>query len=163
MGLARFQQEAGGYDTTAAAGLTLSGQVMGTIDYMSSEQAMDTHRADERSDVYSLGCTLFYLLMGRALYPEETITKKIMAHREEPVPSLCALRRDVPKDLDAVFQKMVAKQAKDRSESNRTLRRTQAFFAAPVTRPSSPAARLARWATSRQYSRRFSNWSFAID
>ncbi len=113
MGLARVDGTAGAIDN----GLTRDGQVMGTLDYMAPEQAIDTHQADARSDIYSLGCTLHYLLVGRGPFTGESVGQKIVAHREQPVPSLRTLRPDVPESLDAVFQKMLAKKPQDRQAS----------------------------------------------
>ncbi|NLY00187.1 MAG: protein kinase [Rhodopirellula sp.] len=117
MGLARIQETAGEADATADDGLTQSGQVMGTFDYMPPEQALDTKTADVRADIYSLGCTLHYLLIGRSPFGGDTVGKKMLAHREHPIPSLRELRSDVPKSLDDVFQKMLAKRPEDRQPS----------------------------------------------
>jgi len=117
MGLARLNETVGALDLTAQETLTGTGQAMGTIDYMPPEQAENTKTVDERADIYSLGCTLYYLLTGRATYHGDTTVNKLLAHREAPIPSLRAERPDAPEALDAVFQKMVGKRPKDRQGS----------------------------------------------
>jgi serine/threonine protein kinase len=105
MGLARVETSSGADQSD----LTGSGQIMGTIDYMAPEQAVNPKNADQRADIYSLGITLWYLLVGRLPFSGETVLEKLVAHREDPVPSLAAVRRDVSRELDAVFERMVAK------------------------------------------------------
>jgi len=117
MGLARMEEKVADADAAADDGLTVSGQVMGTLDYMPPEQALDTKTADARADIYSLGCTLYYLLAGRSPYSGETVGQKIVAHREDPIPSLRKPRKDVPESLDAVFRKMLAKRPEARQQS----------------------------------------------
>jgi formylglycine-generating enzyme required for sulfatase activity/serine/threonine protein kinase len=109
MGLARIDD-----GNTADHQLTNTGTVMGTVDYMPPEQANDTRKADARSDVYSLGCSLYRLLTGESVFGGETVVQKIMAHMGDPIPSLCAKRPDVPAEIDRIFQKMLAKRPDDR-------------------------------------------------
>ncbi|MGD0040205.1 MAG: serine/threonine-protein kinase, partial [Isosphaeraceae bacterium] len=109
MGLARI--ESGG---AAQAELTGTGAVLGTIDYMAPEQALSTKDADARADIYSLGCSLYYLVAGRAIYGGDTLMAKLLAHRESPIPSLGA---GVPEPVTAVFRKMVAKDIEDRYQT----------------------------------------------
>jgi formylglycine-generating enzyme required for sulfatase activity len=97
--------------------LTATGQVMGTCDYMSPEQALDSHVADHRTDIYALGCTLYRLLTGHPPYRGETLMQILLAHRENQIPSLCEARPEVPAELDACFQRMLAKEPGDRYQS----------------------------------------------
>jgi tRNA A-37 threonylcarbamoyl transferase component Bud32 len=111
MGLARIE---GSGDAKVQAELTGTGAVMGTVDYMAPEQALSSKHADARADIYSLGCSLFYLITGKAIYDGDTLMAKLLAHREKPVPSLGA---DVPEHVQAVFEKMVAKTVEDRYQT----------------------------------------------
>jgi serine/threonine protein kinase/formylglycine-generating enzyme required for sulfatase activity len=114
MGLARLEPAAG----VAESELTGTGQMMGTVDYMSPEQAFDTKHADEGSDVYSLGCALWYLLTGRSVFAAEGgVMKKLLAHRERSVPSLQSACAAATPALEGVFAKMLAKQPGDRYQT----------------------------------------------
>lgn len=94
--------------------LTATGEVMGTVDYMSPEQAQDTRATDHRTDIYALGCTLYRLLTGKVPFPGETTIKKILAHRDQPIPSVRAVRPEVPEMVDRLLAKMLAKKVDDR-------------------------------------------------
>ncbi|MEK6238041.1 MAG: protein kinase [Planctomycetales bacterium] len=112
MGLARIESDEEGH-----VDLTASGAVMGTASYMSPEQAMNTKNADQRSDVYSLGCTLYYLLAGQSTFHGTTAMEMLVAHRENPIPDLGDARDDLPSSLQTVFAAMLAKKPADRYQS----------------------------------------------
>jgi serine/threonine protein kinase len=97
--------------------LTTVGKIMGTVDFMSPEQALNTHTADNRTDIYALGCSLYYVLTGKSMYTGNSPMEKLMAHRIRPIPSLCAARPDATPQLEAVYKKMVAKKVGDRYQS----------------------------------------------
>lgn len=113
LGLARLSQARSG----AAAAQTGTGWVAGTVDFMSPEQTLDTSTVDHRSDIYSLGHTLYYLLTGRAAFELPTALERFQAHRTKPAPWLQAARDDVPEALERIYQKMVAKQPHERYAS----------------------------------------------
>ena len=117
LGLARLVEASNPFGETASGPLTKSGTYMGTVDFMAPEQGIDSRRVDHRADIYSLGCTLCYLLTGRAPFDGATVLARLMAHQDRPPSSLLAARPDVPTAVDSVYQKMMAKKPADRPAS----------------------------------------------
>jgi len=115
LGLARIESQL--EEATRVTELTSTGSVFGTVDYMAPEQARDSKRADARSDIYSLGCTLHYLLTGKVLYESDSILHKIRQHSSGEIPDLTKLRDSVPQMLAQVFRRMVAKKPEQRLAS----------------------------------------------
>ena len=94
-------------------GLTQTGTVMGTSDYISPEQARGS-RVDAQSDIYSLGAVLYEMLTGEVPFPGDNFVSVALRHINEPVPSVRARRPDVSPRLDAVVQRAMAKDPRDR-------------------------------------------------
>jgi serine/threonine protein kinase len=100
-----------------ATALTQLGSLVGTIPYMSHEQACNPRAADIRSDIYSLGCTLYHMLAGQVPFPLGTATEQMVAHLEQKPRPLTEIRSDVPAGLDKVVQRMLAKNPADRFQT----------------------------------------------
>lgn len=115
LGLARFDSLLGeSTDASTHAAMTNTGVIMGTVDYMSPEQALRSRDADNRSDIYSLGCTLHFLMTGRPVFDGDTLMARLVAHRETDPPSIEKACPGAPPGLDAVFRRMLAKQPEHR-------------------------------------------------
>lgn len=114
MGLALLKEET--LDPSQAE-LTTEGKIMGTVDFMSPEQALNTHEADARTDIYALGCSLYYVLVGKPMYAGNSPLEKLMAHRVRPIPSLREGRPEVSERLDEVYKRAVAKRVTDRYQT----------------------------------------------
>jgi tRNA A-37 threonylcarbamoyl transferase component Bud32 len=111
-GLARFDSE-----RRYATRLTQLGSTLGTVDYMAPEQAESARDADTRSDVYGLGCTLYFLLTGKPPFPGASIAEKVAARLAGGPPSVREARPEVPAELDGVLRRMMARPPADRFQT----------------------------------------------
>lgn len=92
-------------------------RVLGTVDYLAPEQAIDSHTVDHRADIYSLGCTMYYLLCGQQPFPSGSVAEKLLKQQKEEPTSLLALRPDLPPRLVEICAKMMVKQCDGRYQS----------------------------------------------
>ena len=104
MGLARLNQVA-----QADNDLTASGVTLGTFDYISPEQARDPRSADVRSDLYSLGCSFFYMLTGRPPFPDGTVLQKLLQHQADHPPDPRSVRPELPLEVTWILARLLAK------------------------------------------------------
>ncbi|HEY1065763.1 MAG TPA: serine/threonine-protein kinase, partial [Pirellulales bacterium] len=103
MGLARL------HDMAVANDLTASGVTLGTFDYISPEQARNPRVVDVRSDIYSLGCTFFYITTGRPPFPNGTVFQKLLQHQGEAPPDPRQFNEELDAESTRIMRKMMAK------------------------------------------------------
>jgi len=104
-------------DDSSTLSLTKEGSVLGTVDYVAPEQARDSHAVDIRSDLYSLGCTFYFLLAGQVPFPGGEALEKLYKHGFEEAKPVEQVRRDVPAGVAGVIRKLMAKRPEDRFQT----------------------------------------------
>lgn len=114
-GLARVRPDAGGCPELTGMDLdTEKGLLIGTADYIAPEQACDPCLVDIRADIYSLGCTLYFLLTAQPPFPGASLMQKLLQHQDAERPQVRGVRSDVPEELAGVVQRMMARRPEDR-------------------------------------------------
>lgn len=114
MGLARFF-----YDEEDDLTKKHDENVLGTADYLAPEQALDSHAADIRADIYSLGATFYFCLTGKTPFADGTVAQKLIWHQTRQPKAIRQLRPEVPEGVTALVEKMMAKDATQRPQTPR--------------------------------------------
>jgi serine/threonine-protein kinase len=134
-GLARLHTMSPDGTPTGDSIMSAENTVLGTPDYLSPEQARNLNQVDIRSDLYSLGCTLYYLLSGKVPFPGGTTLEKLVRHStENPVP-VEQLRPDASPPVAAIVRKLMAKDPRQRFQTPSELAGALAPFAAQAAMP----------------------------
>jgi serine/threonine protein kinase len=131
-GLAKVMRE-----KSEDTGLTAEGAMLGTPDYIAPEQSLDAAKADIRADIYSLGCTLYYLLSGHPPFHAGSLGAILLAHQSQEARPLNLLRPEVPEELAAVVRKMMAKSPAKRYQTPLEVVQALAPFIKQGTTPKS--------------------------
>lgn len=117
MGLARI-----GFSGTAEG--DSPNRLTGTADFVAPEQAIDSKTVDARADIYSLGCTWYYLLTGKAPFPAKTVAQRLANHQTAAIPLVSQSRSDCPAQIVELIQRMMSKRPEDRPASAAELLQT---------------------------------------
>jgi eukaryotic-like serine/threonine-protein kinase len=112
LGLARFTDE----EQTSLT-MTYDENVIGTVDYLAPEQALNSHKVDARADIYGLGCSMYFLLTGHPPFPDGTLAQRLIKHQKQLPPGILADRPDAPSELVDICMKMIAKKPSQRYQS----------------------------------------------
>jgi WD40 repeat protein/serine/threonine protein kinase len=104
-----FRRVRPSFERDTVGNLTRTGQMLGTPDFIAPEQIVDAQHADIRADIYSLGCTLYYLLSGRPPFQAASVYDVLQAHRSTDAPRLCLVRPEVPANLSELVAGIMAK------------------------------------------------------
>ncbi|WP_437187653.1 serine/threonine protein kinase [Planctomicrobium sp. SH668] len=150
-------------NTERSQELTSVGTALGTFDYIAPEQAMDARKVDVRSDIYSLGCTLYHMLTGSPPYPTGTMFEKVMNHHSAVPPNPMEKNRSVTPKLARICQKMMSANPEDRYPTPESLISDLVVVAdemglepttseAMIWRPSSEFSKASRWNGIRTWS-----------
>ncbi|MEZ6062098.1 MAG: serine/threonine-protein kinase [Planctomycetaceae bacterium] len=92
-------------------------RVLGTADYLAPEQAVDSHRADSRADIYALGATLYFMLTGQPPFNEGSLPQRILAHQTKQPRPVTELRPDVPAEIAGLLNEMMVKKRSQRIQT----------------------------------------------
>ncbi|HVK12778.1 MAG TPA: serine/threonine-protein kinase [Gemmataceae bacterium] len=142
MGLARLTEgiDDGGGGAQEYTPLTRAGALLGTPDFIAPEQARDARTVTIKADIYSLGCTLYYLLTGKPPFPGGTDVQKLIRHQNEKPFPIEELRPGVPAELSKILARMLEKRPEDRYTTPQDLAEALDHYLAPVgPMPSAPA------------------------
>ncbi len=139
-GLARLQSWGPNGEPANDSIMAVENTVLGTPDYLSPEQARNLHQVDIRADLYSLGCTFFYLLTGRVPYPGGTTLEKLVRHSTEAAPAVEQFRPDVSPAVAGIVRRLLAKDPKQRFQTPAELAAVVAPFAVQGSPSSIPVA-----------------------
>jgi serine/threonine-protein kinase len=134
LGMARLNEDPSTPDQRKT--VTKLGTIMGTPDYIAPEQAQDCRKADIRSDIYSLGCTFYFVLAGQPPFPGGDAIEKILKHIIEQPRPIAELRPDVPVPVQSILQKMMAKKKEERYQTpTEVIQALQERFQPAVSEP----------------------------
>jgi serine/threonine protein kinase len=122
------------------SGLTRTGEIMGTPDFMAPEQIADPTQADIRADLYSLGCTFYYLLTGRSPFWNDEGRVPLTSKKYRPPRPITTLREDLPAELIAVLNKLLAREPSQRYQTPAEFLKASAPLIKATASASAPAA-----------------------